>query len=178
MRSTLLKFLIPMLILTSCGDSNIAPVDPYVPQDTYILDIDGFEDYVFDFEADAREYGNLDIEIVDLIIDFKDIEDQNTDKENKTIILGQCFIAPNQTPVIYIDNIHWASLNEISRKLLMHHELGHCILERSHEDDAPSIMSTQLLNSAAYSRNKEYYLEELFDSSKFNTVYSLMLGFE
>jgi hypothetical protein len=178
-----LLFLV-MVLVSSCGKGSNKPTNPdrpplpIPPQDEHTLDIDGFEEYIFDFEDDAAKHGNVQLTITDLIIFFKDIENENIGTENEKIILGRCYVSPNRTPIVHIDPGHWSGLSDTSRKLLVYHELGHCILERKHEDDVPSIMSAYLLNKFEYEEKEEYFLEELFDSSKFNKFYALILGFE
>lgn len=73
---------------------------------------------------------------------------------------------------IQIDREYWNNASELSRKQLILHELGHCELNREHEDSflsdncPTSVMrSYTFFNSElsnCFEPNFKYYLEELF----------------
>tara|TARA_Y100000034_G_scaffold134332_1_gene202476 strand:- start:5458 stop:6255 length:798 start_codon:yes stop_codon:yes gene_type:complete len=76
-----------------------------------------------------------------------------------------------ETRTIYINNRFWERLNEIDRKILIYHELGHCVLERTHnhsfgENGKPnSIMSEFLIVDNDFVSKEEEYLKELFNQN-------------
>ena len=71
---------------------------------------------------------------------------------------------------IFINRGNWNMILDSGRRILIFHELGHCILGRSHDngllpDGSPkSLMNSQsvLRNVAQYDADPEYYLHELF----------------
>lgn len=86
--------------------------------------VSGFETQVAAFEDASIEQGQP-IVITDLIIELNDnIHGQG---EN-----GLCTENSNQTPLILIDATFWATASDQGKEALVFHELGHCILQRSH----------------------------------------------
>jgi hypothetical protein len=69
---------------------------------------------------------------------------------------------------VTLDSAFWNSSSETYREILMHHELGHCVLERYHTSTRlssgqyASIMTPYILNSSVYAANKPYYVQELY----------------
>jgi hypothetical protein len=63
---------------------------------------------------------------------------------------------------------YWDNLNDNDKELLMYHELGHCLLNREHNeiilsDGSPkSIMRSHLIEGFYTDVSKPYYLLELF----------------
>lgn len=80
------------------------------------------------------------------------------------------------TTTIIIEKDTWNSYAEGSRQSLIDHELGHCLLERSHrpflaEGNTPiSIMFPQVLPSKFYEENKDKLYPELFQYSRSNKI--------
>ena len=117
--------------------------------------------YFAAFEAEAAERG-LDMEI--------QIEGFINTLENGDGILGQCVEDNLEPDQIIIDGSFWNRSDHYSREFIVFHELGHCVLGRSHLDDpgedglCASIMHS---GSLACRRNyteetRERYLDELF----------------
>ena len=50
--------------------------------------------------------------------------------------VGACFMYQNGDPAyIKISRVHWSEMSDNSRKALIYHELGHCLLKLGHQDD-------------------------------------------
>lgn len=82
--------------------------------------------------------------------------------------IGLCETSSNRRRVTF-DPDFWNSASETQRELLAHHELGHCVLHRSHRSDLlstgkyASIMYPIIMTSSAYTSNYDYYQSELFN---------------
>jgi len=69
---------------------------------------------------------------------------------------------------VTLDPDFWDVVSETQKELLMHHELGHCILYRPHRSTflssgkEASIMYPIIMSSSTYLNNASYYLNELF----------------
>ena len=65
--------------------------------------------------------------------------------------------------------------NEFPEEVMMH-ELGHAILKRDHiydkldNGDFKSVMATPYVGWSRNRQKEEYYYDELFDKSQFNTL--------
>lgn len=111
---------------------------------------------------------------------------------NQHPIVGKCFYANGiEGPYIMLDQKFWSYSSDTSRKILVFHELGHCLLLRDHseaffkpknldagpyrtldlrnifhmmkEDEIPdSIMYPYVLDADEFNNNKSHYMDELF----------------
>lgn len=69
---------------------------------------------------------------------------------------------------VTLDPDFWDVVSETQRELLLHHELGHCVLYRGHRSARldsgifASIMNPIVIPSSSYLKNYDYYQEELF----------------
>lgn len=158
--------LIILVLIASCGQPPIRPInptDPLAPIPTHFYKVKydkTFKKHVNDFEDD---WG---LNIIDLEIIFEEIE-QNYD--SLTVILGVCKRKSNTTPRISIDPTTWPNLNETRKKLLIYHEMGHCVLHRDHiEGTNTSIMNPMLISSTVFEDNESFFINELFDKAKYN----------
>jgi len=146
------KWFVP-LILISCSQ---IPIKPYRSVDPELMP------YVKDFE---RDY-NLSLEKVtarfynlDLIMD-----DRN--------VVGICEYNyhDNTKNKVFIDTKYWTFASGIHRKMLVYHELGHCVLHRKHRRDKlkngcpTSLMNPSILKARCFYRNEEYYITELWEN--------------
>lgn len=121
-----------------------------------------FEDYVTRFEDYSELYGTKRVVVTDLIIEFGDLKDT---------FVGLCGKFEGESPRITVDSEWWNSstTNDAQREILMFHELGHCILDRDHNDNVlpngkqESIMYYRVINSNDYVTSRGYYLKELFN---------------
>lgn len=68
---------------------------------------------------------------------------------------------------VKINETEWKRLNENQKYNLIYHELGHCILNREHNDNRQeycpvSFMNSSIMGEDCLERNWLSYLEELF----------------
>lgn len=123
------------------------------------LSIEGFEEYVTLFEERSSEIGSP-LKVADLVIEFGDLANPRE--------RGACEIIGDQTPRVIISRTKWEKLDEASRRQLLFHELGHCVLFREHQEGRAdtgiplSLMHPYAIDSYTYSQFEDYYTEELF----------------
>lgn len=74
--------------------------------------------------------------------------------------------------LITIDPTAWAKMSSARKEALVFHELGHCLLNRPHDDKwvgdehrPSSVMNTFLLSGIVYSEHRQTFLNELFGNS-------------
>lgn len=91
-------------------------------------------------------------------------------------IIGTCTIRPTKR-LIKIDPSYWALVeDDLEREQLMFHELGHCVLNRGHDETLTDLgpyhdVPTSLMYPVAfayydyYSGFHDHYMRELFDQS-------------
>jgi hypothetical protein len=151
--SIIMKLIIILIIIMAagCGRS---------PERVYSVQPE-FESYVKDFQADAVTYGKKEISLdAGLIVEMKEIS-----------YAGLCHLTPHKPPHVEIDTLTWAHATSIERKMLMYHELGHCLLGRGHnevqrleggEHIQISIMFHSHVAEARFLKYKEALLTELF----------------
>lgn len=138
-----MKYIIILCVfLSACGQVYVDPE---------------FQPYVDEFIEDA-EYYNSNIEMLPHIsISF-------VDEFENPFVLAQC----NYT--IYESNVQvkrqsWDSANEFQRKLLVYHELGHCVLGKKHlSDDDIGIMSEDVtFYQNRFTGHQEEWIARLFE---------------
>lgn len=134
-----MRYLLLVLLLAGCGKASVDPeLQPYLDS----------------FQSDT----NVQI-ATPVTLKFGDIRESAED--------GLCENGLG-IPVITIDKTAWAQADDTNRKLLVYHELGHCVLGRSHDDTInadgthESIMfhSSQELHNE-FQNNPAPYLKEL-----------------
>lgn len=114
-----------------------------------------FQPYVNAFVQEGHKQGR-DITIDNLIITFNHIDQH----------LGECNMYDHGTtgiPTIYINEVQWNYYSETSRKVMIFHEMGHCVLWREHSASFYSIMYPYLLGDSMYIYYWNDYMKELFD---------------
>ncbi len=155
-----------LIILANCGEEEEA----FVPQ--YQIETEALP-YVRSFFIEARKRG-LTPDSTNLILQFSN----NLTTRNGDPICGNALgvLTDDQQNIITIDPecLAWRH-SDLSREILVFHELGHVFLERTHEDnvmpngDFKSIMFGGNWNIFRYYTEdltkKDYYLNELFDPS-------------
>ncbi len=138
---------VSMVLFSACGR---APVDP------------AFQPYVDEFEqamSDNNVRDGVNVEIV-----FGDTGSAQN---------GLCHREGGQTPKISISRPVWNSFMDHQRRILIYHELGHCVLGREHteamHEDADgssypdSLMAPSLpVVAQSFSLHRAHYVEELF----------------
>jgi hypothetical protein len=142
-----MKYLILLLALSACSHEHQLIIEPQ------------YQQYVTTFERDAATVGKS-IKVDDLIVE--------TASDLGTTRMGECRRAEDMTPKIVISNRFWGFLNETERQMLFHHELGHCVLNRPHNDNFDSfgepisLMYMYAFSYEVYLNFKHSYLSELF----------------
>ena len=120
-----------------------------------------FDPFLNSFDEAATERGvSIDLSSVTLYLS----------EELQTAIHGQCIQYASGKSEIRIRRQYWNSASFWEKELLVYHELGHCILQRSHDDSTDdmghceSIMRTSASTCRLeYSAgNREIWLDELF----------------
>lgn len=95
---------------------------------------------------------------------------------------GVCITYYNGEKEIVIDNSFWEKGSPIQKKILLHHELGHCVLNRKHESSIfriagsnfkNSIMHPEIPTSHKYDTFKEGYLKELYTRDETTLILEL-----
>ncbi|MEN9723098.1 MAG: hypothetical protein RJB38_1084 [Pseudomonadota bacterium] len=82
-------------------------------------------------------------------------------------VIGLCERSSNLRRVT-LDPDFWNVVDETQRELLVHHELGHCVLSRGHRTEVlssglyASLMYPIIMRSSSYTSNYDYYQQELF----------------
>lgn len=51
-------------------------------------------------------------------------------------VIGQCVHDPNKPNTVIVDRAYWTTASDLEREFLVFHELGHCVLNREHLDEA------------------------------------------
>lgn len=128
-----------------------------------------FQPYVDRFIEVAKEQGK-DIQINNLIVSFDK-------KVIEAKALGICTTGNGITPTITINPEAWKYWDdnnmESSKEQVMFHELGHCVLNREHNEVTVktldtnsniqvSIMFPYFMDSKYYEGNYNHYVNELF----------------
>lgn len=111
-----------------------------------------FQNYVNLFEQETNEK-------VTINIDYNKLEYP---------VVGVCITYTNGYKEIQVDRDGWIEFDENYREELILHELGHCILGRDHDNNlissslrTPKSIMYPYIFGNAYSRYKNYYLDEL-----------------
>jgi hypothetical protein len=126
-----------LALLSACGSPK--PQDP------------AFLPYL---QAFHRQYS---ADILDTEIEFVSMFPTNNE-------LAQCEMGFDH---VEVRRDYWEMLSETSRKVLIFHELGHCIFNRIHRNDVyddncpKSIMSTYLMSDSCYNAHSQDLLKEL-----------------
>lgn len=149
------SLVIVLLFCLSCRKEKL----PIIPEELH--------PYVNSFIDEANIRGmNLDWEDLDVEIKLVDLENEHH--------LGECNSRRNE---IFIDADSWSNKDDANREWILFHELGHCFLNRSHRNELTSsweclsYMKGGIEDGFDCSLNlysskwREYYLDELFDSS-------------
>lgn len=133
--SKLIFFPLSLLLLTACGHAEIdLELAPYWQEFVYQAQLRGVE-----------------------ITDSPDII--FVEKFEEPGRLGVCTWAGN----IEISRAWWKTLGSSYREITIFHELGHCALGKGHSDSPDSIMYPYVGVQKGYEKNREFYLDELFN---------------
>lgn len=153
MKWTLL-LLLSSIIFSQCGDAEV-----------YVFEEEVRKDMIAYFRTFAIE-GKLRGKVIDW--ENEKISTELVDIETEAI--GRCLTYEDGTKTINIDKVYWSGSSEIEKEFLIYHELGHCLLERSHTNIknqrgvCESIMNSgeNLCTINYNSSTRKRYLDELF----------------
>jgi beta-lactamase regulating signal transducer with metallopeptidase domain len=128
-----------------------------------------FASYLQQFQKASKTYALVNLKQINNELKIKNLKIElgtvNTDSE-----LGVCELN-RESPTIIINKNLWESLTQVQKEMLLFHELGHCILGRTHKNTfisadqttiPASLMSSILISEKSYSNYRDYYLQELF----------------
>jgi hypothetical protein len=141
-----MRYLLFSLLLAACAPQAGAPVYP-VPSD--------IQPYLSTFEA---KYG---YNVSYIQYSFSSLESP---------YVGMCTI-DNGSESITIDPTFWSEIDDNQKEALVMHELGHCVLFRAHlntlqpNGDDTSVMNAYMMAESAYVNQRDYYLNELFNTT-------------
>jgi hypothetical protein len=131
-----------------------------------------FSPYVAQFESYAKSVtGNSGFSVGDVLINFGDPE-VNT-------FQGVCYIYSNDLREIIIRKQWWDTAADSDRESLIFHELGHCKLDRDHDDEVNviggksvklSMMNSIIVLGNDYANHRPGYLDELFNRNKTSVI--------
>jgi len=146
-----------VITLFSCQSESIYPSSPDIPEEVV--------PYLNRFKNEAARRG--------VIVSWEDLEIRLVDGGNESKAAGTCHLYHSRSPKILIDttSFNWKH-SEWTREILIFHELGHSVLNRSHRNDRfpnglyASIMRDSgdpLYGGDLNAFKRSYYLDELFD---------------
>lgn len=124
------------------------------------------DDLIYYFESFEQEAAlrNVSLDLNELGISGMLLEiDDST-------IIGQCSINNNGQKTVIIEPSSWSQLTELQKEFLVFHELGHCALQRTHNDAfSNNGMCISMMTSGENNciirytnQNRNSYLDELF----------------
>lgn len=157
MNKKIIPYFIGILFLLNCKKDKIYSVPPEI------------QPYINSFIAEANSRG-INLVIDDLVVIYE--ENLNV---NGVDAAGVCSFNKKEPHTIKLDTTSGNWQNSLSsREQLIFHELGHCVLNRSHtdikfaSDNYKSIMKPsgeQLYGPWAANYKRTYYLDELFNEA-------------
>lgn len=136
--------------------------------------------------ACGQQYESNDFTIDQDFQNYVDLFEQEIDKEVRIDIgynkldyptVGVCIKYTNGYKEIQIDPDAWLEYDEYYREELIFHELGHCILDREHDNSViegyriPKSVMYPFIFGYAYNKYKIYYFEELKNKNINWTMY-------
>jgi len=115
------------------------------------------------FAAEAAVRGmTVDYSDADLSAYIENIQENGT--------IGQCKSYADGAKEVVVDNGYWDNATELEKEYVVFHELGHCLLDRAHDDSrtnngfCTSIMQSgdNSCRSMYTEANRDVLLDELF----------------
>lgn len=156
MKRTIVMLSFSVLIFNGCyPDPQQEPANDFTDN--------SLESYYTTFENEAALRGiTINLDDYNLISRIEEIEEDG--------IAGTCQFNSQHSNRITIDKSFWDNANRDLREMVVFHELGHCVLYRSHNEDEDqqsaclSIMNSGTSGCTVYYNddNRDYYLDELF----------------
>ena len=151
----------------ACQDQQEAEDDEFFPKSTrsYPGVEEAFWPYFENFERAADDRGILiDLASLGITAGFEESVSQEPQ------IVGMCQSHPDQGEQIIIDLNEWKRTTQFRHEFMLFHELGHCVLNRGHFDEAyPSGICKSIMRSGEAdcfdyynASTRSTYLDELF----------------
>ena len=167
-----LLVIVSCALISSCGINPFEDViekkvasDPRTNLDTNLA----FSYYVNIYETDYKEETGIDVDVSYIPINFGDISEVRN-------AIGVCYVynlgSGVKTREIKINESWWNIATNDSREALIKHELGHCHLDRVHDDSIHSkgykrsLMNSSIVNSSDFNKFRTGYDKELFTEDK------------
>lgn len=147
--------------------------------------------FVFLLHGDGKQIPFIHSEILPYVREFESLYGKKTENISITFtsffgssVVGICqSYSKNggwyRDKVIKLDRDYWNESSKAAKEILVFHELGHCELERDHDDEflttnedgipvlmSKSIMNSYIINETKYIENRTYYIIELFNKNK------------
>ncbi len=147
------------ICFTSCLDNEPAPI-----QIDHFID-NRLKPYFDKFKEEASARG--------FEFDFKELKvDGYIQGLSQSSVAGQCQTYETGNSAVIVQPIYWDNITELEKEFLIFHELGHCILDRAHLEDAnPDGTCKSIMNSGGlfcdinYNiRTRDEYIDELFSN--------------
>ncbi|HRX29937.1 MAG TPA: hypothetical protein P5235_11160 [Saprospiraceae bacterium] len=141
-----------LIILSACSKEDELHVDSYM------------KPYIDRFEKEAKLRGvDVSGRIANLEAYIFDIPDNG--------VAGLCRHNTDSPNRIEIDIVYWNKSNDLEKEYVVFHELGHCVLDRVHNDEKDAqgncvtIMQSGTTNCIPNytEETRESYLDELFE---------------
>lgn len=127
-----------------------------------------FSSIVSQFEQAGKQYsGNTGFSAGHVPVNFGNTENESFE--------GVCFSYPDGTTEVIIKETWWNSASQSLKESLLFHELGHCVLNREHDNETHdsgnttykgSLMNSVIVSSGQYNSHRSGYLTELFTLNK------------
>ena len=148
-----MKRLLVLVLLTGCGQAPSGPA----------LQAPEFTPYVEAFEQAATSQG-VAVETTDIEMTFTEATLSAPNTTGTVLAICEHIGGAKR---ISVNRAKWDKLDEERKEALVFHELGHCSLDKHHDDsledgEPVSIMHPKLLKSEVYKKNKDKYMKELF----------------
>lgn len=175
-----LSILLLSFVIISCGNKQESNYE----SNTRIFNSSDstFNQLKHDFTL-LSENKNLNIDLSDLPINFGDIDKikkehsqmanqiKNSHFMTDSNPVGVCIQYDNGQKEIIIRESAWNSYSSVKQEILIFHELGHCALNREHDEEKYkgfklSLMHPNLLNQIDYNDLYYDYLDEFFSRNK------------
>lgn len=116
-----------------------------------------------------------DAEFVELVNEFETVMHTDASRINLVFVdnfnddskLAECISIPLMPRTIYVRKQIWEWSTHDSRKILLFHELGHCVFNRGHKEDTypdgchKSIMASKLVDQTCYDTHYDELMSEL-----------------
>lgn len=164
--STLFSLLTIAILSTSCGMPILGKhVEKKGGSRLHSTTDSTFSSYVAAFEAEAKvTTSDPSFVVGDIPINFGTPENNN--------FQGVCYIYSDGTREIIVRANWWQSATDDDKESLIFHELGHCRLDREHDNsqtpthDKASLMHEVIVRGLTFQKHRSAYVNELFTQDK------------